>query len=241
MVLGFRGLNDFSPKPKGIRLSAAARPHFTSSISGNHFIAPDDFATVYSLKPLYDQGTDGSGQTIAVMGQTDLVLSDIQTFRSVSGLSTGSLQAVLIPGSPDPGVLTSDIVEADLDVEWAGAVARGAAITFVNSTNVFDSLQYAIDQNVAPVISISYGDCEQNFSAAELNSLSSLTQQANAQGITVVGASGDSGAADCDYPTSSTVVSSATHGLAVDVPASIPNVTGIGGTQFSDTSNASLY
>ena len=56
-----------------------------------------------------------------------------------------------------------------------------------------------------------------------------------------MGASGDSGAADCDYPTSSTVVSSATHGLAVDVPASIPNVTGIGGTQFSDTSNASLY
>ena len=230
VVLGFRGMNDFRPRPRGVRMA----PRFTSSISGNHFMAPDDFATIYGLKPLYDKGIDGTGQTIAVVGQTDIVASDIQTFRSVSGLPALNLQTVLVPGSTDPGLLTNDVVEADLDLEWAGAVARGASLIFVNSKNVFDSLQYAITNNVAPVISISYGDCELNFSSGELNAMNSLALQASAQGITVVAASGDTGAADCDYPTGNTVVSSASHGPAIDIPAGIPNVTGIGGTQFND-------
>jgi subtilase family serine protease len=98
VVLGFRALNDFRPKPKGIRtLKHSVRPEFTSSISGNHFLSPDDVATIYGLKPLYDQGIDGSGQKLAIMGQTDIVLSDIQTFRSVSGLPAGSVQVVLVP------------------------------------------------------------------------------------------------------------------------------------------------
>jgi len=229
VVLGFRGMNDFRPKPRGVAMA----PRFTSSLSGKHFVAPDDFATIYGLKPLYNNGTDGTGQTIAVVGQTDVVIGDIQTFRSVSGLPVLNFQNVLVPGSTDPGVLPNDVVEADLDLEWAGAVARGASLVFVTSTNVFDSLQYAITSNVAPVISISYGDCELHFSTAELSQINELARQASAQGITVVAASGDTGAADCDYPIGKTAVSSATHGPAVDVPAAIPYVTGVGGTQFT--------
>ena len=237
VVLAIRGMNDFRPRPRGVRMA----PHFTSSVSGKHFLAPDDFATIYGLKPLYDRGTDGTGQTIAVVGQTDVVIADIQTFRSVSGLPALNLQNVLVPGSADPGVLTNDVVEADLDLEWAGAVARGASIVFVTSTNVFESLQYAIATNIAPVISISYGDCELHFSSSELNSLNALTQQASAQGISVVAASGDTGAADCDYPAGTTAVSSATHGPAVDIPAAIPDVTGVGGTQFAQFADPNPY
>lgn len=238
VVLGFRGLNDFRPRPR----HAIARPRFTSSISGNHFLTPDDFATIYDLKPLYDKGIDGSGQTIAVMGQTNILQSDIQTFRSVSGLAANPVQVLLIPNSADPGILKGDIDEANLDLDWAGAIARKANIVFVTSTNVFNSLQYAIDNNVAPVISISYGDCEQNFSPSEVNQLTSELQRANTQGITVVAASGDSGAADCDFPaTPNQVLKSATHGLAVDLPASSPNVTGVGGTQFNEAGNASSF
>ena len=47
-------------------------PHFTSDISGKHFLAPDDFATIYDIHGLYNSGIDGSFEAIAVLGQTDL-------------------------------------------------------------------------------------------------------------------------------------------------------------------------
>ena len=236
VVISLHGLNDFRPKPRGGVGRTSLRPRFTSSISGSHFLAPDDFATIYDLKPLYNSGIDGTGQKLAVMGQTDLILPDIATFRTVSGLPANTPTVVLVPGSADPGVVNGDIMEANLDIQWAGAVARNATIIYVNSNNgAFDSLFYAVSQNLAPVLSISYGDCEPNFSSSEINSLVAMGQQANAQGQTIVGPSGDSGAADCDYPrTPTSVVRSATHGLAVDVPAALPYVTVAGGTSFNE-------
>ncbi|MGB9103585.1 MAG: S53 family peptidase, partial [Terriglobales bacterium] len=239
VVAGIRGLNDFRPKPRGGVGRTSPRPQFTSSFPPfRNFLAPDDFATIYNLKPLYNSGIDGTGQKIAVMGQTDLILSDIATFRSVSGLPASAPTVVLVPGSRDPGVVNGDIGEADLDVEWSGAVAPKATIVYVNSNNgAFDSLNYAISQNLAPVISISYGDCEPNFSTSDINTLVAWGQQANAQGQTIVGPSGDSGAADCDYPlTATSVVTSAIFGLQVDVPAALPYVTGVGGTTFNEGS-----
>ncbi|MGC2111035.1 MAG: S53 family peptidase, partial [Candidatus Korobacteraceae bacterium] len=125
---------------------------------------------------------------------------------------------------------------ANLDLEWSGAVARNAKLIYVNSQNaLFDSLQYAVDQNLAPVISISYGDCEANFSSSDISTLTHLAQQGNAQGQTLVASSGDSGAADCDYSSDPNhPVKSATHGYAVDVPASLPYVTAMGGSEFSE-------
>jgi subtilase family serine protease len=130
-------------------------------------------------------------------------------------------------------MLASDIDEANLDLEWSGAVARNATIVYVNSTDVFDSLQYAIDQNIAPVVSISYGGCEAQESGGTASFLQGLGQQANAEGITIVAATGDTGAADCDGSPNATV---ATQGLAVDIPASLPSVTAVGGTEFNDCS-----
>ncbi len=236
VVTGIHGLNDFRPQPRG----GVGRPRFTSNISGNHFLAPDDFATIYNLKPLYGSGIDGTGQKLAVMGQTDLVLSDIATFRSVSGLPANVPTVKLVPGSSDPGVRSGDIGEANLDVQWSGAVARNAQIIYVNSNNgAFDSMFYAIGNNVAPVITISYGDCEQHFSASDISSLTSIGNQANAQGQTIVGPSGDSGAADCDFPASSTTqLTSTKEGFAVDVPAVLPTVTGAGGTTFNEGAGA---
>jgi subtilase family serine protease len=244
IVLGFRSLNNFRLKPKVLKriIDADAAPQFTSPISGNNYLSPNDFATIYDLSSLYAMGLDGSGQTIAVVGQTDIQLSDIEAFRSASGLPANDPQVILVSGMSDPGVSEADLVEADLDLEWSGGIAPKAQILYVNSGDALVSLQYAIDQNLAPVVSISYGDCEQNFSAGERASLLALAQQANAQGITILGSSGDSGAADCDFSRAAI----ATHGLAVDLPASLPYVTGIGGSEFhevtaswSSTNNAS--
>src|SRR5206468_10466370 len=120
--------------------------------------APDDLAAIYNLTALYNAGIDGTGQKLAIVGQTDITLSDLAAFRSIFGLPPKAPQLVLFGG--DPGVRTDDREEAHLDLEWSGAVARNATIIYVYSTSVFSSLQYTVDQNLAPVISMSYGACE---------------------------------------------------------------------------------
>lgn len=237
-LVGIRGLNDFTLKPRAVRNRRqvqAPDPHFTSSITGSHFVAPDDFATIYDVKALYNSGIDGTGQKIAIAGQTDIKLTDIQAFRTAAGLPANDPQVVL--DGADPGIKTNDMTEADLDVEWSGAVAKRATIIYVNSTNVINSFDYTITHNLAPVLAMSYGNCEANYTPSDVNALSTLAQQANAQGMTIASSSGDSGAADCELATST----SSTSGLSVDVPASLPYVTGVGGTEFAEGSNASQY
>ena len=94
-----------------------------------------------------------------------------------------------------------------------------------------DAVQYAIDQNLGKVISVSYGLCEPQTPRSDALTMQSWARQGNAQGITWVNASGDSGGADCV-----TADSTRNAGLSVDIPAGIPEVTGIGGTSFSEGS-----
>ena len=104
-------------------------------------------------------------------------------------------------------------------------MAPDAQVLFVYSKSVITSVTYAIDQNLAPVISYSYAGCEPNLYSAAAQSLQSMAQQANAEGITWMASSGDDGAAMCD-------TKAATHGEAVSVIAALPEVTGVGGTMF---------
>ncbi len=224
LVGGIRGLHDFHPKP---RLRAPAPGYNTGG--GFHALAPDDVATIYDIAPLYQAGIDGTGQSLAVVGQTALQTSDLQSFRAKFNLPALNLRQVLVPRHPNPGVSPDDLTEANLDIDWSGAVARNASIVYVYSEDVFTSAMYAIDSKLAPVLSMSYGMCEQS-DLADLPSFQQLAQQANAQGMTWFAAAGDSGAADCDdYGTAV-----AQNGLAVDVPASIPEVTAMGGTEFNE-------
>jgi uncharacterized protein (TIGR03437 family) len=228
VVSSIRGLNDF-------RLKARLRkPVAQMTIGGGaHQMAPDDFATIYDVTPLYQAGVDGTGQKLVVVGQTDINLSDIQKFRSKFNLSAPNLQQVKVPGSPDPGISSGDLGEADLDIEWSGAVARNATVIYVYSDDVWTSALYAVDQNLAPVITMSYGECEQS-DLADLPTFQSTAQQANAEGITWLAAAGDSGAGDCE----DVGASIAQDGLAVDVPGSIPEITSMGGTEFLDQGGA---
>jgi hypothetical protein len=83
------------------------------------------------------------------------------------------------------------------------------------------------------VISLSYGVCELQVSAIAAGSVQAVAQQANAQGMTWLASSGDSGAAGCDQQG---LNAQATQGLSTSVFASIPEVTGVGGTQFNEGS-----
>jgi len=255
VVTGVRGLHDFRLKPMYVRPvtgnADGPHPHYTTTVNGNttYFIAPGDIATLYNLSPLYNATTpiDGTGQKLAIVGQTDIYLADLVDFRngfnlptftcttSGSGLitncSTPNFAYVLLgtdPGSPSLG----DLFESDLDVEWAGAVARNAQIIFINAetaNGVNDALAHAISDNIAPVISMSYGACER-----EAGTLEAELQQAVSQGITILNSSGDTGSAECDFnpPGPTAPYAAAVGGLAVGYPSSSPEVTGVGGTSI---------
>ena len=221
VISGFTGLNDFGLKPM---LMKPVAPAYNSGSS--HFIVPEDFATIYSVAPLYKAGIDGTGQKIAIAGQTDVILSDLRAFRTQFKLPAKDPKLVLF--GADPGV-TGDLVEADLDLEWSGAVAPNATVIYVYSQDVFASAQYAIDQNLAPVVSMSYGGCE----AANQPGIRVVAQQANAQGITWIASSGDWGAATCDISSPSP---QASKGLTGSFPATVPEITAVGGTRFNEGS-----
>jgi hypothetical protein len=252
VTLGFRGLNDFRLKPHLSRRTVLS-PKFTTGVTGNHYIAPGDLATIYDLQALYSEGLDGTGQKIVVVGQSDVALSDIQNFRKAAGLpandptpinvKNSSFVGLVVPGDTDPGMQSLDIDEANLDVEWAGATAPKAKVIFIvggvakGEGGVFDALVYAITTSPvpAPVISISYGACEQDWGTSGVSALTTLGQQASTEGITILAATGDTGAADCDFnfgPPNPTTVSSL--GLAVDLPAALTTVTAVGGSEFNE-------
>ena len=202
-------------------------PDYTTG--STHYLAPDDIAAIYDVAPLYSAGIDGTGQQLAIIGQTDINVADIRQFRTKFGLAPNDPQIVLY--GPDPGISPNDLPEADLDLELAGSVARNATIIFVTSYSVILSAQYAVDQNLAPVISESYGGCETDVATTSR----SVAQQANAQGITWLISSGDSAAATCDR---SSPTPQAEKGDTVSFPSSIPEVTAVGGTEFNEGSGS---
>jgi pseudomonalisin len=238
VIGGIVSLHDFrsAPQNNGRRLPS---PDFTSG--GSYYLAPADLATIYDVGPLYQQSITGSGQSIAIVARSNINLSDVRQFRTAFGLPANDPQ--IIVNGADPGTSNSgEETEADLDVEWSGAVARNAAIKFVvsKSTNSSDgaylSAQYIVNHNLAPVMSMSFGLCEAALGSSGNNFINGLWQQAAAQGITVFVSAGDSGAAGCDSPSASRAV----QGRAVNGLCSSPYSVCVGGTQFND-SNPSLY
>jgi uncharacterized protein (TIGR03437 family) len=217
VVGGFLGLDDFKLR------SNVVRAEYTSS-KGNHTLVPDDLAAVYNIAPLYAAGIDGDGQRIVIVGDSSLDLSDIRGFRKQFNLPYNDPIQILV--GDDPGY-NSDVVESNLDIEWSGAVARGAQIVYVYGQSVYNAAQFAVDENLAPVLSLSFGGCE----AFNRASFRAVAQQASAQGITWLASSGDAGAATCDQ---SSPIPQASKGFGVGFPASIPEITAVGGTQFDD-------
>jgi subtilase family serine protease len=155
MVAALIGLDDFYPR-------APVKPANTAG-PGNYSLAPGDLATIYDVSRLYQQGIDGTGQKIAIVGQTAVDLTDVQKFRSTYGLGNANIQTMQI--GTDPGTNANSLVEADLDLEWAGAIARNASLIYVYSTSADAAAFYSIDQNLAPVVSESFGNCEPNVPA----------------------------------------------------------------------------
>jgi hypothetical protein len=196
----------------------------------DRYLTPSDFAAIYNTKGLLSEGIDGSGVSIAVTAQSQIRLADVQQFREIFALPVNDPN-ILVSG-PDPGIANqTDSEEAVSDVEWAGAVAPGASIDVVvagntDATSGVDlAAAYAIDNEVAPILVYTYGSCEQALGPTGNAFYNALWQQAAAEGITVLVASGSNGAAGCDNATVSAV---ATLGPAVNGAASTPYNVAVG-------------
>ncbi len=258
-VAGIASLNNFPRKPlyvspaTALRSQAAAAkgmPFFTfpatcsNGDSGCYYISmgPGDFAKIYNVSPLWNASPsiDGTGISIAVVGETNINVQDVHDFRSMFGLPVNDPTVIL--NGPDPGILTNgEETEADLDVEWSGGIAKGATIDFVvsegteTSAGIDLSALYIVDNNLAPIMSESYGACEQSLGTSGNAFYSAIWEQAAAEGITVLLGSGDSGSAGCDSANSGETA--AQNGLGVSGFASTPFNVAVGGTDFHITNN----
>jgi subtilase family serine protease len=264
-------------KTVSLARTSLARPEFGISVGGTspylvEDVDPFDFATIYNILPLWNAGTpiDGSGQTIAIAGTSSIVPQDVATFRSFFGLPAIDISGspgkntpafTMISGNSQP--LTkctstsstavcgqSDLIENSLDVEWAGAVAKGANIVLVSSypastsdDGLYDSESYIINNHTADIMNISYGQCELGNGTAGNVQYYNLWQAAAAEGISVFVAAGDSGAASCDQGQDTTygVPYPAEFGLSVNGLASTPYNTAVGGTDFNWCSLMTLW
>ena len=239
-VAGVVSLNDFRPHPM-----LKPRPNYTVG-NGRYPVVPADLATIYNFNPAFAAGISGQGQTIVLIEDTDVYsTADWDTFRSTFGLASayplGSQAQVHPPSSPtnnctDPGYTLNDF-EAALDVEWASAGAPSAAIELASCADTdtnfggFIALENLLNASGTPpaIVSISYGDSE-SYQGASVNAyISSLYQQAVAEGVSVFVSSGDEGAASSDG------CGEAVHGITVSGLTSTPYNVSVGGTDFADT------
>jgi kumamolisin len=183
---------------------------------------PSALRAAYDVGPLIQAGMDGSGETIAVAEIDRFRQADIDIYDSAFALDSPPVQVVKVAGGS-----TTLSPEPVLDIEALHAIAPKAQVIAYESGSDLDSLTQMFDQivsdNRAQIVSISLGACElgidQSSASGFLDSLDTTFQRADAQGMTVLVSSGDSGAYGCQD-----------NHLSVDLPASSPFVTSVGGT-----------
>ena len=267
-----------APKPETAGSSRTARSEFTINVpatggtSGSPAyteadVSPYDFATIYNVLPLWNKGIDGTGQTIAIAGTSDIGQNDISTFRTFFGLPTNlpaNTPQILhpnpsLPGGDDPGICTStsttatctidDLIENSLDVEWSGSVAKNAQIVLVTAASqsatddtLYDAESYIVSNVTAHILSVSYGECELEMGTSGNVEYNTLWQNAASEGIAVFVSSGDSGAASCDDGgDAGGTPYVAEYGTTVSGLASTPYNTAVGGTDFNWCSFLTLF
>jgi subtilase family serine protease len=233
--------------------AAKPRPLFTVNDPTDGLIedvTPYDFAAIYNVTPSWTKGIDGAGQTIAIAGTSEIDASDVATFRSTFGLPPIPSFKQVVANGINPGQCGAiptgycsigDQIENSLDVEWSGAVAKGANIVLVVSgenasgsiDTVYASSDYVVENKTASILNVSYGACELFEGTSGNASYKNLWQTAYTEGIAVFVATGDSGSAACDEGGDANGTPYvAEYGLSVSGVASTPYNIAVGGTDL---------
>ena len=199
-------------------------------------LGPYDVATIYNVLPLWNESTpiNGKGVKVAIVGLSDVETSDFNTYRSSFGLPAGTLTT--LHSGADPG-LTSSQGENTEDTEMVSATAPGAQVMLVadvdnQTTNgLITAITYIVDNEIAPILTMSYGECELGLGTSQNSLYNNTFQQAATAGISSFVAAGDSGSAVCTSQ-DGTPPYADEYGLAVSGMASTPYVTAVGGTDL---------
>jgi subtilase family serine protease len=222
LVQGVSGLNDYAVRHRD---AAPAAP------SG---LGPAALRSIYDTDCI---GGDGTGQTVALWEFDGYKKTDISTYDQQFGLGSSAPTTVSVDGANYDSNPGQGQAEVSLDIEIVQAMAPKAATLVYEAPNTdageLDMANQIVKENKAQVVSISWGECEQDSTASTMTSVDNAFKQGAAQGLSFYAASGDNGSKDCTRsPSGSSVV-------AVDFPASSPNVTGVGGTTLTVGSNNS--
>ena len=261
VVNGVLSLHDYRKQPALVNYKVARNsqnkllpvdPNWTYiDGSGNiyYYVAPEDFQKIYDVSPLLNNGNDGTGVSIDVLGRRDINMTDVQALRNIFGLPENDPNFIV--SGADPGVtFGGDVAESSLDVEWSGAAAPGATIDFVvaGSTDVTDGIDlaaaYAVDHVTSPIITSSYGLCEGLLGATGNQFYNAIWEQAAAEGSTVFVSAGDAGAAQCDgnlQQAGYEPQGPALNGPTINGTSSTPYNISVGGTQFNEGVNVATY
>ena len=210
-----------------------------------HCYTPADIYAAYGVGALHGAGTTGAGQTIVIVDSygSPTALHDLQVFSSTFGLPQPDLTIIHPNGTPPfnnsvNGAQVGWAFETSLDLQWAHAIAPDASIVLIATVpaetegvqgfpNMLKGEEIATANYPGSPISQSFAATEQSFHGAgdpQVARFDEVYQQAAANGMTVLGSSGDTGTANVDkqqrvfpFPT-------------VNWPSSDPLVTSAGGT-----------
>jgi subtilase family serine protease len=225
-----------------------ATPYDTESTT-NYAVGPQDFYTIYNENPLLSAGIDGRGVTVAVLEESAINAADVINFRTTYGVTPATPVSFVTDTGYGTNTCTAPALlestgeegEAVLDAEWAGAAAPGANLIFMQCAagavlGVFYSAEAVIDNNLADVMSLSYGQYE-GYNTTQDTLALDLWEQAASQGETVVVSAGDTGAAAEDGNYGDTY---AKYGITASSFSTTAWNVSAGGTDFLDTYNGSV-
>ncbi len=208
----------------------AAKPQIL--IGQDIFTGPADLDAIYDAAPLQTAGIEGQGESIALIEESNINLQDLTDFRNVTGLPAADVNVIV--NGPDPGLLAGDFeeFEAISDIEYAGAMAPDATLNLIVSAStefvqgIDLSTVYAVDYDVSPLTSMSYGGCEtleDAYSPGVTQLFGDAYEQGAAEGISMFVSSGDNGGDDCwDF----------SAGYGVNAIGDSPWNVSAGGTEF---------
>ena len=204
----------------------------TGSSTAVYGVSPGDLDIIYGIPAATAQGNGGQNVNVGILGDSDINVSYVNNYRTTFGLGTNP-PVVVVDGN-DPGS-NDDAYIAYKQIELVSAVAPNATIYYYNSattdydSGIFFALLRALADNQVQVLLNGFQSCETAIGAGAMQLVNDAAEQAAAQGITFVAASGNTGAAGCEVQGTA---GSATTGFAVNGYASSPYLTAVGGTDF---------
>ncbi len=249
-VQSFTGLNNavrFQHPPlrnhvAGKFTHASVQPTCLPQDTTGSYLLPSQMATAYNLNGLYNAGYQGEGQSIALFELATFNASDLTAYASCYGHSITPVQTVVTGSSAVPS--DGGIIEVELDAQviLSAAPKLGRLVVYEAGNNEADYLaEWAqILQDAVPVVSTSWGVCENDLALSDAQLENEMFTAAAAQGQTVVSASGDSGSAGCAFDNTGNNSQPYT-GLSAGDPGAQPFVTSVGGTSLTVNNATSAY